>query len=179
VNAAASRLVVISGCSGGGKSTLIAELAGRGHSVIPEAGRRVVRDALATGSGPVPWDDPIAFAHRVLALAQADRAAVPPEDGWVFLDRSAIDAASALASLTGARALEPFATACRYHPTVFLAPPWPELFTADTERRHSLAEAVAEHERLERDYAALGYRLLTLPRIPLSARADWLISRLD
>jgi len=30
------RFVVLSGCSGGGKSTLLAELARRGHSVVEE-----------------------------------------------------------------------------------------------------------------------------------------------
>jgi predicted ATPase len=37
------RFVVISGCSGGGKSTLLAELARRGHAVVEEPGRRIVQ----------------------------------------------------------------------------------------------------------------------------------------
>jgi len=38
------RAVVITGCSGGGKSTLLAELGRRGHRVFPEAGRQIVRE---------------------------------------------------------------------------------------------------------------------------------------
>ncbi len=34
------RFVVISGCSGGGKSTLISELSRRGYDVVEEHGRR-------------------------------------------------------------------------------------------------------------------------------------------
>ena len=34
---------VISGCSGGGKSTLLMELARRGHAVVDEPGRRIVQ----------------------------------------------------------------------------------------------------------------------------------------
>jgi predicted ATPase len=36
-----NRFVVISGCSGGGKSTLLAELGRRGHAVVEEPGRRI------------------------------------------------------------------------------------------------------------------------------------------
>jgi predicted ATPase len=40
------RFVVISGCSGGGKSTLIAELGPRGHAVVGEPGQRIVKEEL-------------------------------------------------------------------------------------------------------------------------------------
>src|SRR5690349_20035932 len=46
VEGAADRLVIISGCSGGGKSTLLADLARRGHAVREEAGRQVVKEQL-------------------------------------------------------------------------------------------------------------------------------------
>ena len=40
------RFVVISGCSGGGKSTLLAELGRRGHAFVEEPGRRIVKEEL-------------------------------------------------------------------------------------------------------------------------------------
>jgi predicted ATPase len=43
------QFVVISGCSGGGKSTLIAELGRRGYPVVEEPGRRIVKEELASG----------------------------------------------------------------------------------------------------------------------------------
>ncbi len=49
------KLVVISGCSGGGKSTLLAELARRGHAVVEEPGRRIVAQELARGGPALPW----------------------------------------------------------------------------------------------------------------------------
>ena len=38
------RFVVISGCSGGGKSTLLAELGRRGYAVVEEPGLRIVQN---------------------------------------------------------------------------------------------------------------------------------------
>jgi hypothetical protein len=69
------RFVVISGCSGGGKSTLLAELARRGQAVVEEPGRRIVREERAGDGAALPWVDPAAFARRAVAMALADREA--------------------------------------------------------------------------------------------------------
>src|SRR6516165_9149624 len=49
------RFVVISGCSSGGKSTLLAELGRRGHATVEEPGRRIVRQELAGDGSALPW----------------------------------------------------------------------------------------------------------------------------
>jgi hypothetical protein len=95
------RFVVISGCSSGGKSTLIAELGKRGYGVVDEPGRRIVKEELARGGSALPWVDGVAFARRAIAIALADRAAAGSLDGWVFFDRGLIDAAAALEHMTG------------------------------------------------------------------------------
>ncbi|WP_409999599.1 AAA family ATPase [Rhizobium leguminosarum] len=50
-----NRSVLISGCSGGGKSTLLAELAARGHAVVEEPGRRIVKQELEGDGAALPW----------------------------------------------------------------------------------------------------------------------------
>ena len=65
--------VVISGCSSGGKSTLLAELGRRGYAVVEEPGRRIVKDALAGDGLALPWVDATAFLRRAVAMALADR----------------------------------------------------------------------------------------------------------
>lgn len=172
------RFVVLSGCSGGGKSTLLAELWRRGFAVVEEPGRRIVREELRSGGEALPWVDAAAFARRAIEVALADREAARDHEGWVFFDRSLVDAASALEHVTGEAVLKPLGRAHRYGPTVFLAPPWPEIHVADPERRHGFEEAVAEYERLARDYPALGYRLVLLPGIDVAARADFVLAEL-
>ncbi|MBA4049312.1 MAG: ATPase [Sphingomonas sp.] len=173
-----NRRVVISGCSGGGKSTLLEVLAERGFATMAEPGRRVVRDEMAQGGTALPWVDMAAFAIRALALAQADHAAAAVAPDWVFFDRGIVDAAVALAASADAAVLAPLVAARPYHPVMFLAPPWPEIYVRDAERPKDFATAVAEHERLARAYPTLGYRVVTLPRASPEQRADFVLATL-
>ncbi|WP_342236107.1 AAA family ATPase, partial [Inquilinus sp. OTU3971] len=72
------RFVVISGCSGGGKSTLLAELGRRGHEVVEEPGRRIVKQERETGGRALPWVDGTAFARRGRARADGHPRPPPP-----------------------------------------------------------------------------------------------------
>jgi predicted ATPase len=107
------RFVVISGCSSGGKSTLIAEVGKRGHAVVEEPGRRIVKEELASGGSALPWVDRIAFARRAITMALADRAAAGSLDGWVFFDRGLIDAVAALEHMTSKPVLTALGQASR------------------------------------------------------------------
>jgi predicted ATPase len=172
------RFILITGCSGGGKSTLLAELQARGHHVVEEAGRRIVKQELETGGRALPWVDEMAFARMAIETALRDREAAETHPGWVFFDRGLIDAASALASLGGPSVLRQVNALHPYHRRVFLAPPWPEIYAKDPERRHGFAAGLAEYERLERELPALGYDVSVLPKTSVSARADFVLGTL-
>ena len=168
---------VISGCSGGGKSSLLAELARRCFATIEEPGRRVAREELASGGGALPWIDGIAFARRITALAKQDYDDARALPGPVFFDRGLIDAAVALEHLTGEKVLADLAAGYRYSSPVFLAPPWPELFAPDAERRHDFAAAVAEYDRLVAAYPAIGYDVILLPKVSIAERLAFVLEQ--
>lgn len=171
------RFFVISGCSGGGKSSLLAELTRRGFATIEEPGRRVVREELASGGDALPWIDGIAFARRIMALAKQDYDASDALPGPIFFDRGLIDAAIAFEHLTGEAVLADLAARYRYASPVFLAPPWPELFVSDAERRHDFDSAVAEYDRLAAAYPVLGYDVILLPKVSLAERFAFILER--
>jgi predicted ATPase len=172
------RFVLITGCSGGGKSTLLEELRARGHRVVQEPGRRIVKHQLETGGRALPWGDPAAFIHLAIATALADREAAQSTQGWVFFDRGLIDAASALEQMTGKPVLKSMDAQHRYHRQVFLAPPWREIYVTDSERRHGFETGLEEYRRLEAQLPALGYDTRILPKAPVSARADFVLGSL-
>lgn len=173
------RYVVISGCSGGGKSTLIAELARRGFAAVEEPGRRIVAEQIRSGGSDLPWVDLAAFARRAIAMALEDRSTAFAQSGWVFFDRGLVDAAVALEYATGEPIAETLCNAHRYNHTVFMTPPWPEIFSGDDARQHDLSTAIAEYERLIAAYPKLGYEVTILPRASVADRADFIIGQLE
>lgn len=173
-----NRFVLISGCSGGGKSTLLAELAARGYPVVEEPGRRIVTDELASGGNALPWVDPAPFLRRAVDVALQDIEMAKAHSGWVFFDRGLIDAASALEALTGEPVLHKICSVHRYHRRVFVTPPWPEIYVTDSERRHGFEAATAEYQRLMETLPALGYDVIGLPKLSPSVRADFVLTTL-
>jgi predicted ATPase len=172
------RFVVISGCSGGGKSSLLGDLARRGYSIVDEPGRRIVKEELREGGSALPWVDELAFCRRAIAMALADRASAVALPGWVFFDRGLVDAAAGLQHLTGEPMLMKLGQCHRYHRRVFLTPPWPEIYATDAERRHSFDVAVAEYPRLLEAYATLGYELIVLPKAAVAERGTFVLATL-
>ncbi|MCP3418363.1 AAA family ATPase [Bradyrhizobium brasilense] len=173
-----NRFVLISGCSGGGKSTLLAELSARGYPVVEEPGRRIIADQRASGGTALPWVDAAAFLRRAIDVAVNDMTAARAQSGWVFFDRGLVDAASALEALTCEPVLHPTCSVHRYHRCVFMTPPWPEIYVTDPERRHGFEAAMAEYRRLMETLPALGYDVIHLPKVSPSARADFVLATL-
>ena len=167
--------VVISGCSGGGKSALLEGLRRLGHHVVEEPGRRIVKEELARSGAALPWIDPLAFARRAVRLALSDRASARQHTGLVFFDRGLIDAASALEAMTEKPYLSRLCERHRYGRHLFLTPPWPEIYVRDDERRHALGEALGEYERLCEDFPRLGYAPHILPRVSVAERAAYVL----
>ena len=58
----------------------------------------------------------------------------------------------------------------RYNRRVFIAPPWPEIFTQDSERKQTPEEAERTHDAVADAYAELGYELVPLPKASVEAR---------
>lgn len=162
---------MISGCSGGGKSTLLAELRRRGHAVVEEPGRRVIARELRSGGSALPWIDMATFAERAVEMSLADRDEAMGSSGWVFFDRGLIDALVALEHASGRPSLH-HAAKHPYSPLVFFTPPWAEIFARDADRRHGWEEAVDEYARLRRGFNSLGYEIKVLPEVSVTERAD-------
>ena len=168
-----SCFVMISGCSGGGKSTLLAELAMRGYVVVAEPGRRIIAEERVGDGSALPWADPAAFARRALAMSIADHEAAC---GLTFFDRGVVDAAVAIVATRGDRPTSVIAR--NRYDLLFLAPPWPEIYVNDADRHHSLEKALLDYERVRQAYIDAGYEPITLPRDTVAARADFVLAKL-
>lgn len=170
------RLIVLSGCSGGGKSSLLDALAARGHSVQPEAGRRIVKEQLLTGGDALPWSNSRQFVELAASRAALQFDAAVSSGGPVFFDRSLVDVVSYLEylGLETPDRLRRMLDLYRYAPGVFVTPPWREIYRTDNERRKSFDEAVDEYHAVVAAYRAVSYEIIELPRTSVAERVDFL-----
>jgi predicted ATPase len=74
--------------------------------------------------------------------------------------------------------MEKAAAAVRYNRQVFVAPPWPEIFEQDEERKQDFDEAVRTCEMMRTAYDAYGYLLTELPRASVEERLRFVIERI-
>ena len=174
------RLIVITGGPGAGKTSLIEALAASGQAVRPEAGRAIIRDQQMIGGRGLPSVDPALFAELMLAADLRGHAEARAGRGNVFFDRGLPDIAGYLA-LCGLPIPDHVARAAqqlRYRRTVFIAPPWREIFTQDTERKQDFAEAERTYAAMAATYPRYGYALVELPRVSVAERVSFVLDRL-
>ena len=171
---------VVTGGPGAGKTTLIERLRQRGFETVPETGRAIIRDQMAISGPALPWADRGLFAEMMLSwnmwlYRQAPRGTTP-----VFFDRGVVDVIGYLKLL--GHPVPPHLTEAarqfRYQRTVFIAPPWADIYAHDTERKQSFAEAEATYATHVDAYVEAGYDLVTLPLVPVEERVEFVLATL-
>jgi len=175
---AADHLFVITGGPGAGKSALIDALRRAGLGTADEVGRSIIRQQAAIGGRALPWTDPPLFAEMMLSWEIESYRVHSAQAGPVFFDRGVPDVIGYL-SLLGLPVpghMTKAADLCRYHRRVLVAPPWPEIFRQDGERRQTLDEAERTYEAMVRTYAGFGYELVEIPRAPVEDRVRFVVA---
>ena len=176
----ANQFIVLSGCSGGGKSSLLAELSRRGYAIYEEPGRQVVKEQLLIGGDALPWGNVDLFLELTISRSIHHLVEAARNDRIAFFDRGIVDQVNGYRvrgveipkHLSGA--IEHF----RYRATVFVVPPWREIFANDAERRHGFEESVAMYDALIETYKHFGYEPIVIPKTDVSPRADFVLAQL-
>jgi predicted ATPase len=172
--------IVITGGGGSGKSSVIKALMKRGIVVFEEQSRQIIKQSLAQHSTALPWLDIVAFSRLVQNAMIADYAKAP-KNKICFFDRSLCDVLAYLEkdNVTVYPDLLEDIEHYRYQNTVFIMPPWEEIFENDVERKESFGESVAAFEQLKKTYTDRGYRMLEIPKIGIEKRVNFILSSLS
>ncbi|MEC7838601.1 MAG: AAA family ATPase [Chlamydiota bacterium] len=169
--------VVISGCSGGGKSSILTELANRGYSIVLEPGRQIVKEQTAIDGDALPWTNLDKFLELALSRYLLMYNSEQEKTQFVFFDRSIIDAL--LVDQSQPKYFENAAKKFRYNRLVFLVPPWKEIYVGDKERKHGFEEAFKEFNELLIKYKKYGYETVLIPKLPVKERVDFILEKLN
>ena len=176
-----SNFFVITGGPGAGKTTLIDALSKSGCQIVEEAGRRIIRDQKARGGNATHDGDRLAYRDLMFEDAVRTFSHLSNETGLVLFDRGLPDLIG-YSRLIGApvpAGLRDAAAHYRYNRTVFIAPPWEEIYAQDGERKQDLAEAAATYEAMRDAYDETGYVLTELPRTTVEERVRFVLDRVQ
>lgn len=170
--------VAITGGPGTGKTSLIHELEALGYPCSHEYSRHIIQESLKVGSDVVPWDNLDAFSHRV--MEGRTRQFHEAEGDLHFFDRTIIDtiAYQKADALHVQEEWHRAALELRYDQTVFFTPPWEEIYATDEERKESLEKLYHLHRYLVDTYTEYGYRVMEVPKIGITERANWILEQL-
>jgi len=169
--------ILITGCSSGGKTTLINALSTRGHLVVPEPGLRIVQDERASGGTALPWVDMSAFLWRALEMAKSDFAEMATCNRPVFYDRGLLDAAVGLKILYSVPLSETIGSDFPYAPRIILTPPWREIFAQNEDRQHSFESATCEYNNIHGAINELSCEVVILPLVDVAERVAFVERR--
>lgn len=168
--------IIISGGPGSGKSTLIDALEKQGYFRTVEAGRAIIQDQVEIGGTALPWADRSLFAELMLSWEMRSHKVAQTLEGPVFFDRGVPDVVGylRLCELPVPPHMYEAAKVIQYNRTVFLAPPWAEIFGQDAERKQDFDEALRTFKAMEQTYKELGYEIALLPKSSVQERVHFI-----
>lgn len=170
--------VVLSGGPGSGKTSLLHALREKGFGIVEESGRAIIRERLEKHLSPRP--SPLDFALQMFQQDIAHFHTNLESDRIIFFDRSFLDSCALLKQVLpdGFNYYQHVMDSCRFSNSVFITPPWEEIYHTDSERDQTFEEATQTFHLMQDWYASQGYRTVLLPRAGVVKRVEFVLKEL-
>jgi predicted ATPase len=173
-----NRRVVLAGGPGTGKTSVLEIFAARGIHCASDVAREIIRQRLRDGLTPRPG--PVEFA-RAIFEGDVSNYLAAPADSLCFFERGVVDSLAMrrqsgdLSDDEQRRVLDRY----RYHPLVFVFPPWEQIYRSDSERDQTFAESVRVFEPIRSWYERCEYQVQIVPPASVEERAAFIEDRIN
>ena len=173
--------IVITGGPGTGKSTVIKALEEQKYSCMHEISREVTLMARKNGIEQLFLKDPMLFSKLLLeGRVQQFKKASQLDADTVFFDRGIPDV-FAYMNYLGVDYPDIFVDESKnnsYYNTIFLMPPWKDIYITDNERYESFEQSLAIHNHLKTAYNSLGYNIVEVPFAKVDQRVSFILDQI-
>lgn len=171
---------IITGGPGVGKTTLICELRQRGYNCVHEVAKHIIKEQMETNGDALPWLNTHKYSDLMLYYSIRDFIKYSDVKDLLFFDRGIPDTYGyeVLMKFPVNTVLKDAIRIYRYNPTVFILPPWEEIYSTDDERKQGFNEALRTYDVMRNIYEELGYNLVEIPKISPAERADFVINNI-
>ena len=174
-------IVIITGGSGFGKTEIIEELKRKRLGTCPEFARDIISSQSKMNSDILPWKNLKRFQEVITKRRFDFYCSVEENSDFVFSDRGLPDQI-AFARYHGknpsAELLE-LVNKCLYYKTVFITPPWREIYVNDSIRKETFEESCIIHRYILEVYIELGYSILEIPFGTLAERTKFILENIQ
>lgn len=174
-------IIVIIGGPGTGKTTIIEGLIADGYCCYPEISREVTMEAKKQGIEQLFLENPLLFSELLLEGRKKQfQKALQETENIVFLDRGIPDVLAYMHYI-GDSYPAFFDQACKEHRynSIFVLPPWQDIYVSDDERYENYEQAVLIHKHLLETYEKYGYSIVEVPRDTVENRVNFVLNHLS
>ena len=174
-----NRKYIITGAPGTGKTTIINALIKKGYSCAEEISRELIAEQLSIGGDILPWKNQIAFENHIANLRKEQYLNCSEKENY-FFDRSSIDCIAYLKAnkLEITNEISQITKECIFNKQVFITPLWEEIYINDGERIEDIKSALNIENSIIKTYKSLGYNLITVPKLSVKERVNFIISKI-
>ncbi len=172
---------ILTGGPGSGKTTVIEQLIEMGYYCVPEVGRKIIKEQISLSGKAMPCLNPQDYSQQMLQHSICDYISHMQSKEVHFFDRGIPDVLGYV-DLMNLANKRPFINAIknfRYNLSVFVLPPWKEIYKTDTERTQDFKLATATYYHIKGVYEEYNYNLVELPFTSVLERTDFILNRIE